>query len=57
MRERERERERAGTWYAEGQSRTCLSGSIQSKHEQSHLLRSKDLAHELRDLAAHGELC
>ena len=52
-----RERERAGTWYAEGQSRTCLSGSIQSKHEQSHLLRSKDLAHELRDLAAHGELC
>ncbi len=34
-----------------------LSGSIETQHQQSHLLGSEDLAHYLRNLAAHGDGC
>ncbi len=32
---------------------SCLASCIQTKHEQSHLLRSEDLPHHLRELASH----
>lgn len=32
---------------------TCLSGGIESQHEEAHFSRSEDLAHDLGDLSAH----
>ena len=37
--------------------RTRLACGIETKHEQAHFARAKDLAHHLRDLVAHdGEV-
>lgn len=33
--------------------RTCLASSIKAKHQKTHFLRSKDLAHDFGDLTAH----